>query len=335
MKNKKIIFVEPAKVELWEEDLQEKKLEQDEVLVEKIYSLISPGTELAVLSGSESWFSFPGSPGYASVSRIVKLGDGTTDFAVGDIVFHYGDHSKYQMTTTKGVFLKVPENLDLKWVPFTRMATVAMTSLRISNIELGDYVTVTGLGLIGNMASQLASLQGAQVIGLDLAEERLRIARDSGIAFTLNSRMENIKEEIENITEGFGISSHIEATGIPSVAVESLKWISSFGELILLGSPRGEYQTNVTDVLNYCHLITKGCITFKGAHEWRYSIERNPYTKHSLVRNSQVVFQLMKENKLKIEPLLSHVLKPEQAEEAYMGLKDKKDEYTGVIFDWN
>ena len=58
------------------------------------------------------------------------------------------------------ICLKVPEALPLEWAPFTRMAIIAMTSLRISDIELGDWVGVLGLGTVGNFAAQLAGLQG-------------------------------------------------------------------------------------------------------------------------------------------------------------------------------
>ncbi|MCU6793059.1 zinc-binding alcohol dehydrogenase [Paenibacillus sp. WQ 127069] len=334
MNNRKIVFDSPWQVETIEENFIKQSLKEQEVLVKKIFSLISPGTELAMLSGKESWAHLPTTPGYASVSKIVEVGNGINNFKSGDIIFHYGNHSEFQIVSVKGTFLKVPEYLDLKWVPFTRMATVAFTSVRVSKIELGDFVSVTGLGLVGNMAAQLAQLQGASVIGIDLSKERLRIANECGVNYTLDGKEGN-KEQITEITNGIGVSTHIEASGLSQVAVASLDWISKLGEIIFLGTPRGEYDTDVTDIFNYCHLYGRGCITFKGAHEWRYPIEPNEFVKHSLVRNSNIVFELMKQKRLQIEPLISHVLKPEQAKEAYEGLRINKDQYNGVLFDWS
>lgn len=334
MNNRKIVFDSPWQVETIEENFIKQSLNEQEVLVKKIFSLISPGTELAMLSGKESWAHLPTTPGYASVSEIVEVGKGINNFKSGDIIFHYGNHSEFQIVSVKGTFLKVPEYLDLKWVPFTRMATVAFTSVRVSKIELGDFVSVTGLGLVGNMAAQLAQLQGASVIGIDLSKERLRIANECGVNYTLDGKEGN-KEQITEITNGIGVSTHIEASGLSQVAVASLGWISKLGEIIFLGTPRGEYDTDVTDIFNYCHLYGRGCITFKGAHEWRYPIEPNEFVKHSLVRNSNIVFELMKQKRLQIEPLISHVLKPEQAKEAYEGLRINKDQYNGVLFDWS
>lgn len=337
MRNEHIVFVAPWQVELQQTSMTaaESTPPPGYALVKKRYTLISPGTELACLSGGESWFSMPGLPGYAAVSEIVALGDSSTSLAPGDLVFHYGKHSRYEQVKTSGVFLKLPSGLDPQLAPFTRMATVAMTALRVSSIELGDAVGVTGLGLIGNMAAQLATLQGANVIGIDLSEDRRQLAEQCGIAFTLSGDRPDLGAAVASLTEGNGISTLIEATGVPKVAIDSLPWIAAFGELILLGSPRGEYMADATDIFNYNHLIGRGCITFKGAHEWRFPVESDKFVKHSLVRNSSIVFQLIKSGKLNVRPLISHILAPDQAAEAYEGLRHNKDRYHGVLFDWS
>ncbi|MNZ94283.1 hypothetical protein D3C78_1133860 [compost metagenome] len=64
-------------------------------------------------------------------------------------------------------------------------------------------------------------------------------------------------------------------------------------------------------------------------------MERDSFIKHSLVRNSQIVFDLMAKHKLQIEPLISHVLSPDEAPAAYAGLRDDKEHYHGVLFDWS
>lgn len=333
MENKKIVFVEPWKVEVQNESFIP-ELQSDEVIVKKIYSMVSPGTELACLSGADDWFKMPGVPGYSSVSEIIEKGSNVKDFEVGDIVFHYGTHTKYEVTTTGGIFIKVPQNMELKRVPFTRMATIAMTSIRISQIELGDYVAVTGLGIIGNMAAQLAKLQGARVIGMDISEKRLKLASQCGLYKGINSSNDDPREKVLEITNGLGASTAIEATGIPKIAADSLSWIGNFGEIILLGTPRGEYNANVTEILRYCHLANFGSITFKGAHEWRYPVIPNEFIKHSLVRNSHIAFQLLMDNMLVVDPLISHIIAPEEAQSAYDGLRFNKDAYNSVLFNW-
>lgn len=335
MKNEQIVFVAPWQAELRTAELSDEAVGEGCALVRKLYTLISPGTELACLSGGEAWFAMPGVPGYAAVSEVVEIGANEAGIAPGDLVFHYGKHSRYEKVSTSGVFLRIPPEMDPRHAPFTRMATVAMTSLRVSSIQLGDAVAVTGLGLIGNMAAQLATLQGAKVIGVDLADNRLLLAEECGVALALHGGGDELAASIKAATGGEGVATVIEATGVPKVAVDALPWIAPFGELIFLGSPRGEYQADVTDIFNYSHLVGRGCITFKGAHEWRFPVEPDKFVKHSLVRNSRIVFDLISGGKLKIEPLISHMLKPENAPLAYEGLRLRKDEFNGVLFDWS
>lgn len=222
MINTSIVFTAPWEVEVRTEQFDAGALLPDQVIVKKRYSLISPGTELACLSGNESWFRQPGIPGYAAVSEIVAKGEAVSDYRIGDIIFHYGNHAKFQTIEPEGVFIKVPGHMDLQRIPFTRMATVDFTAIRVSAIELGDCIAVTGQGLVGNMAAQLARLQGASVIAIDLSENRLKTAKACGADYTINSNDEEVRKRIWQITAGQGVSSLVEATGAPRVAEESL-----------------------------------------------------------------------------------------------------------------
>jgi len=335
MINTQVMFTAPWQVEVQEDNYIVGELHPNEILVKKIYTLVSAGTELACLSGNEKWFSMPQVPGYSAVSEVINVGSSIIDYVIGDHIFHYGNHALYETINGNDLIVKVPEGVPLYWIPFARLATIAMTSIRVSSIELGDYVAVTGLGLVGNLAAQLASLQGANVVGIDVSANRLALAKRCGIFATLDGNDDQLIEQLSLLTSQIGVSTLIEATGVPQVVTKSLPYISPYGELILLGSPRGDYTGNITDLLNHTHLMDHGCITFKGAHEWRLPVQHNPYIKHSLVRNTKIVFELMKNKKLKIDPLISHIVPPQQeAEHAYEGLRNDKDQYHGVLFDW-
>lgn len=335
MINNSIMFSAPWKVEL-EEQPFDHDIQPHEILVEKLYTLVSAGTELACLSGNEHWFHMPSVPGYSAVSRVLKVGTAVTDFKKNDLVFHYGKHSRYEIISTDELIVPVPAEIPLRHVPFVRLATIAMTALRTSTIELGDTVAVTGLGLVGNFAAQLAGLQGASVIGIDLIDNRLELANECGIHFTMNSNEQSVQELVYTITNGYGVSTLIEATGVPASVEKHISLVAPYGELILLGSPRGEHHSNVTELLNYVHLVDRGCVTLKGAHEWKYPLKPNSFVKHSLLRNSNIVLELIKTEKLVIEPLISHVLHPlHDAQQAYEGLRNDKQRYFGVVFDWS
>ncbi len=337
MKNTSVIFRQANRIEVDEIDSDFLPLGDHDVLIRTRYSLISAGTELACLSGVEAWFGFPGTPGYASVGEVVEAGARVSELAPGDIVYSMGGHRQFQRLDTsnpRALCVKVPAEMDLAQAVFTRMVCVAFTALRISNIELGDYVAVTGLGLVGNFAAQLAGLQGGRAIGLDLSQRRVELAQACGIDRALVMNPATVAEDVAAITGGAGVTTLIEATGNPRALPPALPLVGRFGEVILLGTPRGAYETDLTEVLRHVHLDGLGNVTFKGAHEWRYPVPRDAFVKHSIGRNAGLALELIRDGALKVALLHTHTLKPEQAEEAYSGLKHKQDDYIGVVFDW-
>lgn len=337
MKNKKIFVTAPWKIEFVEDEFNETIDNPNEVIVENVYSHLSAGTEMACVSGIESWFQIPATPGYTAVGKVIEKGDNATGIEKGDLIFTFGPHAKYfKIDITDrwhGVCVKVPEGLQPDIASFTHMGGIAMTSLRASSIELGDYVAVAGMGTIGNLAAQFAQLQGANVVVVDINKNRLEIAQKSGIRNVINSGEENLEKAINEFTLGNKVSAWIDATGLSAVIEEGLNHIAQFGEMILLGSPRAPYETNLTQTLQKVHLLD--AITMKGALEFTYPTHNNEFIKHSIERNSAIIMDLMNTGKLKISPFYSHKMNPADAQEAYEGLRDKPEEYIGVVFDWN
>jgi 2-desacetyl-2-hydroxyethyl bacteriochlorophyllide A dehydrogenase len=252
--NKKIVFEKPWEARLRRESFDDGAVPAGQVLLKKKYSVISTGTELACLSGGESWFMLPGVPGYSCVGEVVKTGEGVGNFVPGDVVFCYGNHALYEFVPVSGIFLRVPETMDPRWVPFVRMVSIAATAIRVSTIEWGDYVAVTGQGLVGNMAMQLARLQGARVVAVDLADGRLALSKQCGADLVINSSGQDVSEEIRRFTGGAMVSTLIEASGTVVAAVKAVEWIGRNGEMIFLGTPRGKYETDVTPLLGRTHL---------------------------------------------------------------------------------
>ena len=333
--NRRIVFAAPQTVEVQQEEVSSDGLGAEELLVESLYSVVSAGTELACLSGTEAWFPFPRVPGYATVGRIVAKGSSVTGLGEGEVVLHYGGHQAYNRRTLGDFLVPVPDGIDLQVAAMTRLATVAFTSIRVSCIEAGDFVAVAGLGPVGNLAAQLARIQGGRVIGVDVSAGRIELARKCGIEQTVDASREDPAERIRELTGGEGVETVIDATGSPRAIVAEMHWVAKRGELILLGSPRGEVQGDLTELLSGVHLWPRGCVTLKGAHEWRYPVMHDPNTKHSLERNSRVAWWLQQTGKLQMHKLITHVMNPDDAPAAYEGLRSRKDEYVGVVFDWS
>ena len=293
MKNRKIVFEAPYQVALHEEDAALKPA-AGELLVETQYSLISTGTELACLSGGEDWFQMPATPGYCCVSRVLEAGAGMEEYRPGDLVFHYGMHTRYQLTSPNpwNLIARVPEGVDLRLIPMVRMATIAFTSIRVSDIQLGDLVVVSGLGLVGIMAAQLAKLSGATVIGIDPAPHRRALAEQVGVdrAVAPDGAEEAVKRAG---TAALARTRSSRRRAFPACAESCLKLVGYHGEMILLGTPRGGYEAKLANVLRWVHLDELGCVTLKGAHEWRLPLQRDRFTKHSIERNTHICFDLI------------------------------------------
>lgn len=336
MKVKKIIVtdIDTVAIKIVDENLAVDK--PTEVVIANKYSHISSGTELACLAGLEDWFKFPATPGYTSIGEVIEAGS-ECGFAIGQLVYTFGAHqSHFKIDVTDrwhGVAVPLPAGINQKHAAFTHMAGIAITALRKSKIELGDWVAVTGLGTIGNLAAQLAQLQGANVIGLDINSSRIEIAKKCGISNSLNSKDADMNAMIETINGG-KVSTFIDATGVPAVIEKAACAINLYGELILLGSPRANYNTNLSNFLQNIHLWSHGSIEVKGALEFTYPTQPFEHVKHSITRNSEIILDLIHREKLKIDPLHTHTVKPEAAPEIYKSIKNDLDHFIGVLFDW-
>jgi len=319
--------------------------EDEDIVIKGIVSVISAGTELSCLAGSAKWASFPFHPGYGMIGEVIAVGKNVQEIKEGDIVLTHTNHTSYGKAQV--IAIKVPEGLDPLKAVFARMADVSITALRVSNAELGDRVAVIGLGLVGNLCAQLFSLSGCDVIGIDRVEKRLEIAKKCGLKKLVDASKVDPAEAVKELTDGEGCDVVVDATGSPQVSAHAWQFSAPYGEVILLGSYfQRPYQMNVTELLERIHLSEFGCITYKGAHEWRYPVreERKDFfrmgwpkyerPKHSVERNARINLSLIAEGKLIAEPLLTHLLKPEQCREAYFGLRDKPEEFLGVVFDW-
>jgi len=303
-----------------------------EVRYRTLASLVSPGTEVARFTGLQP--SPPPYPiGHAAAGEVISCGPQVRDFRPGDLVFTYGPHASAGVSRI--VTLPVPAGLAPERAVFTRMAAVSMTALRVSDVELGDWVAVLGLGLVGNFAAQLFQLAGAQVVALDINARRREQALACGIRHVVDAgATDGGVAEVRELTGGQGVHCAVEAVGYPPLVEAACAMCAKRGEVIWVGSPRGEFVTDLTPILQKVHLWEHGCLTFKGAHEWRYPTRPTEGGKHSITSNCRWLLQAIADERLLVGPVLTHRLDPARYQAGFEGLRDHKDEYLGVVFDW-
>ncbi len=108
-------------------------------------------------------------------------------------------------------------------------------------VRLGDAVAVFGLGPVGLCAALGASLRGAAlVVGIDVVEERLGLARQFGVTVPLHAREVDPLERLRRLTDGRGVDVAIEAVGSVSTFETALRALRPGGTLSSLGVYAGK-----------------------------------------------------------------------------------------------
>jgi len=334
MQGKAIYAAAPNVIELRSAEADEKALKPKQLLVKTHYSVISPGTELDCLSGRESgWFHIPAPLGYCAVAEVIAAGEAVSSYAVGDIVLSATSHATYGVVEEDWTRGKVPAGIELRLAPLVHMALISITALRNSSAELGDFAVVMGQGLVGNLAAQFFLRQGCRVIAVDRLAGRLEISKKCGIEMLVDASKGDAVQAVKGLTGGAGAEIVIEATGSAPGALMGMEMAARNGEMILLGTPRGSHQADVIPLLRAVHRASPN-LTIRGAHGGSIRSVPDPYVKHSLVRNGRIVLDMVTRGELKLEPLVSRVVKPSDAPEAYKELREHPEKLMGVIFDW-
>jgi 2-desacetyl-2-hydroxyethyl bacteriochlorophyllide A dehydrogenase len=339
MKIREVVVTGQHQVELQTADIDAPVLASNELLIDTEYTFISSGTELANYTGREpkvfqkgEWCEYPWRSGYANVGIVREVGTDVTRAAPGDRVFTYGRHASTIRYPQDRLVVPVRETVDPAVVAASRMAGVAMTAIVVGEIGTNSWVVVFGLGLVGNLASQMFQIHGCRVIGVDPVAERRELAQRCGIQHTVGGAADEAQAQVEEITGGTLGNITVDAVGHSGVVMQALRATASHGQLIILGSPRVEVQGNLTDLLSETHLRW---ITIRGALEWCVPMYPDIGNRTSQWSKQQTIFNWMARGELHVEPLISHRLKPGQIKQAYDGLLNEPNVYTGVVLDWN
>ena len=338
MRIREVVVTGQNQVELQTAEIDTRELASNELLVDTEYTFISSGTELANYTGREpkvfqkgEWCEYPWRSGYANVGIVREVGADVTRAAPGDRVFTYGRHASTIQYSQDRLVAPVREAVDPAVVAASRMAGVAMTAIVVGEIGMNPWVVVFGLGLVGNLASQMFRIHGCRVIGVDPVAERRVLAQRCGIARTVGGDADEAQAQIQEITNGDLGNITVDAVGHSGVVMQALRSTASHGQIIILGTPRVSVPGDLTDLLSETHLRW---ITIRGALEWCVPMYPDIGNRTSQWSKQQTIFDWMARGQLQVEPLISHRLKPEQIKQAYDGLLNEPNVYTGVVLDW-
>jgi L-iditol 2-dehydrogenase len=301
-----------------------------EVLIRTEVSLISPGTERAFFLGlPNAEGRFPSYPGYSSVGRIAATGAGVEGLRAGDRVAAASGHASHGVARAERC-AKVPDGLPPEAAVYFNLGAIALQGVRKTRVELGEAVAVLGLGLIGNLALQLARLQGAfPAIGLDPELGRREIALACGADLCLDPGAADTGAALGTATDGDGPAVVIEATGSPQVVNEAFALAGQHARVVLLASSRGTSETNF-----YRDVHKKG-LTVLGAHASMIPPrDSSPgFWTHS--DDVRTVLRLLAAGRLHIRELTSEIASWEDAPRLYEQLGSWRRDGLGMVMRWS
>lgn len=322
MKTTKIVAFAKGRVELVTEELG--ALRGNQVLVQTLYSAISPGTEVAWLHHmANTPGKYPYYPGYSSCGKVLETGAGVEGIKPGDTVVCRAEHWSHYIADADKCTV-VPPGISPLEASAYRMASIAMQGVRKADIEIGEDVAVLGLGAVGNLASQISRVAGAGcVCAFDPVDWRRELGGTLGIDKTLS---DPAAEEHKNRYDVV-----VEATGVASAVNTALDMVRQFGRVILLGSSRGN-----TDNVNFYLNVHKKGATIVGAHDSARPKHIDDRFGHFRphIADEQVVIKLMAAKRISLLPLISEVVDARDAQSIYDRLLGKKEKLMLAAFEF-
>src|SRR5215475_16141498 len=148
--------------------------------------------------------------GYSLCGVVTEVGRGAEEFSVGQLVAAAGNeyalHAEYNWVPVN-LCAAVPGGVLPEHAAFSTVGAIAMHGVRRAEVQLGDTACVIGLGLVGQLVVRLLAAAGVRVVGLDVIEDRCRLAEKAGAALCAaptDEGMEAARQALAGISAGRG-----------------------------------------------------------------------------------------------------------------------------------
>lgn len=333
MKSHYIVFPEPGRVEVHEEDVGPPGPGQ--ILCAAQSTLVSIGTELSCLRGIfepgtnwADWVQYPFRPGYSMAARVLAVGPKVDGIQVGDRVTGWFAHQQFfQILATEA--LRVPEAISDEEATWASLAGTTQLAVRRAHLQLGETAGVIGLGMLGQLVVQYLFLSGArQIIAIDPVQRRLDAAMAHGATHSLPLDVERALPAVRDITSGRRLDVVFDVTGHPAVLASSLQLVRKLGRVILLGDTPTPSQQHVGPGL------VSDSIAILGIHGTMTPAQPSvldPWTRNEIFA---LFFDYVQQGRMRVSDLITSRHSPAAAPEVYASLVRDRSEEIGVIFDW-
>ena len=218
-------------------------------------------------------------PGHEGVGRIVALGAGVHHLKEGDSVgiawLHDAcGHCEYCITgwetlceaqhnsgySVNGCFAdyavgsaayvaRLPEHADpVAMAPILCAGVTTYKGIKETGVRAGQWIAISGIGGLGHLAVQYANAMGMRVVALDVAEDKLALARTDGAEVVVNARLDNAAQRVIDATGG-GAHGVLVTAASRAAFGQALRMVRRGGTVSLVGLPPGTFDTPIFDVV--------------------------------------------------------------------------------------
>ena len=350
------------------EEVSDPQVTFNSVLVRPFYSLISTGTEtadihtdsivrevadnpshlatvwnvmkktdpVATFNEVRAKFSDYAVLGYSGAGIIVEKDEKVTDLQIGQRVAYGGEGTGHGETINVGrnLIARLPDDLSFQEACFTTLGAIAMNSVRLAEIGIGERVAVVGLGIVGQLVAQLVRCQGGVVIAIDLDKRRVEMARETGADLGIAASDTTVKEVLA-ATGGRGADCVIvaAASSSPKPLQDAVSMSAERGRVIMVGAcpieiPRAEMYVKE---LKFMVSRAYGPGSYDPVYEKQgvdYPIAFVRWTEN---RNMEEFARLMAVGSVNVKPLISHEFDLENAPQAYQTIMNGGDSLAVVL----
>jgi threonine dehydrogenase-like Zn-dependent dehydrogenase len=294
----------------------------NEVRGKTLYTLISPGTELAAFyQGSR----FPGYPGYAAVFQVEQAGAQVQSIGEGDLLFCMGRHQSFQQVEAIST-LPVPDGLAAPKATIARLMGVTMTTLMTTTARPGDRVVISGAGPVGFLAAHQFAHAGYEVAAVEPDEKRRRMLVESGISQVYASM------PIEDRSIAGQVALVVECSGHEQAVLDACKMVKKRGEVALVGVP----WKRRTDLLlhDLLWVVFHNYIVLRSGWEWELPMHSASFQPYSIFSGYQNALSWLKAGKIPVDGLMK-LVDPHDAQATYQHLLRGTFPGLFAIFDWH
>ncbi|HNB51992.1 MAG TPA: zinc-binding alcohol dehydrogenase [Anaerolineales bacterium] len=259
---KALYFVAPREVEIREEPLPEMGLGQ--LAVQTLVSAISPGTEMLVFRGEmpqnektdatiaalTGEFRYPLKYGYASVGRVMAVGQPDLAWWKDRLVFSFQPHQTHFLATPAQLF-PLPDGITPEQAVFLPNMETAVNFVMDGRPLIGERIAVFGQGIVGLLTTALlAQFPLANLTTFDYLSLRRNASFEAGAHSSVSPDFLHIaKSSYDFPSPPFDLT--YELTGSPEALNDAIA-VTGFDGRVVIGSWYGQKRAPI-DLGGYFH----------------------------------------------------------------------------------